>query len=303
MINVVRKGRGRPLLLVHGLGGSWRSWDPVLPALTDHREVIAIDLPGHGGAPAKPDSGTFAGLAASLERFILAENMENVAAVGSSMGARLVLEMAVRGRVGAVVALDPGGFWRGWERSFFATTIGASIKLVRALGPALPALSRTALGRTALLAQLSARPWALSPDLVADELKTFAATPTFDALVHDLSTGPGQTGPAAPAYRPGNDRMGQAGPPLLAGSGQASASRLSGRGDALVRTQRPLPDVGPAGGDHPTDPRRAPLTPTRPGFRPDPRRSAPSTGGSPTAEQRLGGCRATGSWLMTRPLP
>ena len=202
MINVVRKGRGRPLLLVHGLGGSWRSWDPVLPALTDHREVIAIDLPGHGGAPAKPDSGTFAGLAASLERFILAENMENVAAVGSSMGARLVLEMAVRGRVGAVVALDPGGFWRGWERSFFATTIGASIKLVRALGPALPALSRTALGRTALLAQLSARPWALSPDLVADELKTFAATPTFDALVHDLSTGPEQTGPAAPSSGP-----------------------------------------------------------------------------------------------------
>ena len=202
MINVVRQGRGRPLLLVHGLGGSWRSWSPIASALADHREVVAIDLPGHGGSPAEADSGTFAGLAASLERFIQAEGMENAAAVGSSMGARLVLEMARRGRVGAVVALDPGGFWRGWERPFFSATIGASIKLVRALAPALPAISQTALGRTALLAQLSARPWALSPDLIAGELKGFAATQTFDALVRDLAAGPEQTGPAAPSSGP-----------------------------------------------------------------------------------------------------
>ena len=38
--------------------------------------------------------------------------------VGSSMGARLVLEMARRGRARAVVALDLGGFWKGWERTF-----------------------------------------------------------------------------------------------------------------------------------------------------------------------------------------
>ena len=202
MINVVREGRGRPLLLVHGLGGSWRSWSPIRTALAGQHEVIAIDLPGHGATPAEPDSGTFAGLADSLDRFILAEGMENVAAVGSSMGARLVLEMARRGRLGAVVALDPGGFWRGWERLFFGVTIGASIKLVRALSPTLPALCRTAAGRTALLAQLSARPWTLSPDLVAGELKSFAATRTFDALIHDLSTGPEQTGPAGPTSGP-----------------------------------------------------------------------------------------------------
>ena len=202
MINVVRDGQGPPLLLVHGLGGSWRSWSPIHAALASHREVVAIDLPGHAASPAEADSGTFVGLAASLERFILAEGMENVAAVGSSMGARLVLEMAKRGRVGAVVALDPGGFWRGWERPFFGATIGASIKLVRALSPALPAICRTAVGRTALLAQLSAKPWALTPDLVAGELKSFAATRTFDALVHYLATGPEQTGPAAPTSGP-----------------------------------------------------------------------------------------------------
>ena len=63
MINVVRQGQGRPLLLVHGLGGSWRSWGPVLSALAAQREIVAVDLPGHGGSPAEADSGTFAGLA------------------------------------------------------------------------------------------------------------------------------------------------------------------------------------------------------------------------------------------------
>jgi pimeloyl-ACP methyl ester carboxylesterase len=95
------------------------------------------------------------------------------------------------------VALDPGGFWRGWERSYFKVTIGASVRLLRALRPALPALSRNAASRTALLAQLSARPWALDPNVVVTELKSFAATSTFDALVSDLAHGPEQEGPAA----------------------------------------------------------------------------------------------------------
>jgi pimeloyl-ACP methyl ester carboxylesterase len=113
------------------------------------------------------------------------------------MGARIVLELARRGVVGNVVALDPGGFWRGWERTFFKTTIGVSGRLLRAIRPALPMLSRHAASRTALLAQLSAHPWALDPQMVATELTDLSTTQTFDALVHDLAAGPEQTGPAA----------------------------------------------------------------------------------------------------------
>lgn len=201
-MNSVRTGSGQPLLLVHGLGGSWRSWSPILPALAEQREVIAIDLPGHGETPADAGSGTFAGLADSLDAYIADQGMTGVDIVGSSMGARLVLEMARRGRVGAVVALDPGGFWRGWERTFFKTTIGASIGLLRILKSALPALSRNAITRTVLLAQLSARPWALDPETVSTELKSFVATPTFSALTRDLAKGPEQTGPAAASSGP-----------------------------------------------------------------------------------------------------
>jgi pimeloyl-ACP methyl ester carboxylesterase len=202
MMHAVRRGNGRPLLLIHGLGGSWRSWSTILLALAEEREVIAIDLPGHGATPADPDSGTFMGLANSVDAFITDQGLSGTDIVGSSMGARLALELARRGRVGAVVALDPGGFWRGWERTFFRTTIGASIRLVRGLEPTLPLLSRNVAARTLLLGQLSARPWALAAELVATELKSFAATPTFDALVRDLSEGPEQQGPAAPGSGP-----------------------------------------------------------------------------------------------------
>ena len=70
----IRRGAGPKLLLIHGLGGSWQSWTPILDGLSASQTVIAIDL------------------------------------VGSSMGARIVLELARRGGVGNVIALDPGGF-------------------------------------------------------------------------------------------------------------------------------------------------------------------------------------------------
>ena len=193
----IERGAGRKLLLVHGLGGSWQSWNPILDTLAVRRHVIAIDLPGHGATPVLPGSGSFAGLVEHVEDFIAERGLEGTDMVGSSMGARIVLELARRGGVGAVVALDPGGFWRGWERQFFKTTIGLSGRLVRAIRPALPALSRHAASRTALLAQLSARPWALAPELVETELTGLAATSTFDALVRDLADGPSQEGPAA----------------------------------------------------------------------------------------------------------
>lgn len=199
MMNHIERGTGRKLLLVHGLGGSWQSWSTILDALSAHRTVIAIDLPGHGATPAEPDSGTFDGLVGSVERYIVDNGLAGIDVVGSSMGARIVLELARRGRVGNVVALDPGGFWRGWERTFFKITIGISGRLLRAIRPSLPMLSKNAASRTALLAQLSAHPWALDPQVVATELASLSTTATFDALVHDLANGPEQTGPAADA--------------------------------------------------------------------------------------------------------
>ena len=170
--------------------------------LAAHREVIVLDLPGHGESAAEADSGTSAGLARSLAEWLEAEGLTGVDMVGSSLGGRLVMEMARQGRAGATVALDPGGFWQGWESSYVNTSLTASVLLLRQLRPLLPTLARSPLSRSALLVQLSVRPWALNGALVAAELDSFAATPTFDSLVKDLTHGPAQTGPAAEGSGP-----------------------------------------------------------------------------------------------------
>lgn len=193
-----RMGAGSKLLLVHGLGGSWRSWELVLDAVAAEREVIAIDLPAHGRSPERSDSGTFAGLTQSVESFIADNGLAGIDVAGVSLGGRIVLELARRGVVRNTVAIDPGGFWQGWERTYFRWTLTASLQLVRALRGNLGALSENAVSRLALLAQLSARPGTLAPELVERELRGFASTPTVGPLIRDLANGPPQEGPAAP---------------------------------------------------------------------------------------------------------
>ena len=108
MIDLETRGSGPRLLLVHGLGSSRNAWAPVIPLLEPHRELVLLDLPGHGASPAEVDSGTFAGLVRSVRAFIVKQGLGGVDMVGSSLGARIVLELARQGGTGAVVALDPG---------------------------------------------------------------------------------------------------------------------------------------------------------------------------------------------------
>ena len=201
-MHFVRLGQGRPLLLIHGLGGSWRSWGPILHDLAREREVIAVDLPGFGESPPLQGEVSIETLARAVTEFLAAEGLTGVDVVGSSMGGRLVLELARRGVVGSTVSLDPGGFWQGWERRFFYTSIAVSIRLVRLLRPIMPAITGSAIGRTLLLPQFSPRPWRLSPAVTLDEMRSYAASPSFDELLRSLAYGPAQEG-AAPGSLPG----------------------------------------------------------------------------------------------------
>ncbi|UOQ51829.1 alpha/beta fold hydrolase [Hymenobacter cellulosivorans] len=197
-LHYIRQGSGPALLLVHGIGGSWRSWNPILHALAAEHDVVAVDLPGHGASPPLAGPHTIATLADALTDFLTEHNLLGIDAVGSSMGARLVLELARRGGVlGAVVSLDPGGFWAGWEVPFFYHSVAVSQQLVTALQPIMPALMDSALGRTALLPQFSARPWALAAEHAQNEMYSMAHTPVFDELLDALAHG--QVQPPAPA--------------------------------------------------------------------------------------------------------
>ena len=50
-VSYVDQGEGPPILLVHGLGGSWRNWLENIPFLSDSHRVVALDLPGFGLSP------------------------------------------------------------------------------------------------------------------------------------------------------------------------------------------------------------------------------------------------------------
>ena len=195
-MNYIRRGAGKPLLLIHGLGGNWRSWNPILDGLAKEREVIAVDLPGFGETPPLCGEVSIRTLADSVTEFLRVTSLTGVDAVGSSMGARLVLELARRGggTLGAVVSLDPGGFWRGWERHFFYGSIYLSIRLIRLLQPVMPQITGSALGRTLLFPQFSPRPWNLSPAVTLEEMRSYAASASFDELLYSLAYGEDQLG-------------------------------------------------------------------------------------------------------------
>ena len=184
LINYVRRGQGKSLLLVHGLGSNWRSWRGIIGPLAARRTVIAIDLPGFGKSPPLDGEVSMETLADALAQFLREHELIGTDAVGCSVGARLLLELARRGGVvGAVVSLGPGGFWVGWEGILFQVSNWASLRLVRALHFAMPSIVAHDWSRRLLLARLSARSATLPPALVLEEMRSRAAAPSFDAVL------------------------------------------------------------------------------------------------------------------------
>jgi len=195
-VHTVRRGSGAPLVLVHGLGGSLRSWDLVVAGLAAEREVIAVDLPGFGASPPLPET-TFGALTDAVAAFLGEHGLERAGLVGSSLGGRIVLELVRRGFGGDVVALDPGGFWNGQERAYVSASLRASRAAARRLLPAIPALTANPVSRSLLLAQFSARPWAVPGDAVRRELEGLATAPGTQPALDSLMAAPPQEG--APA--------------------------------------------------------------------------------------------------------
>jgi pimeloyl-ACP methyl ester carboxylesterase len=147
-------------------------------------------LPGFGKTPTLPGVKSIASLADAVAGFMHSNHLIGADAAGSSMGGRIVLELARRGGiVGGVVALDPGGFWQGWERHAFFSTAFLSIRLLRLLRPALPYIAAHAPLRTLLLWPLSFRPWKLQADMVREELLGYVSSASFDEMLHELAFG------------------------------------------------------------------------------------------------------------------
>jgi pimeloyl-ACP methyl ester carboxylesterase len=88
-------GEGPPLILLHGGLGSGEMFGPVIPALAAHRQVIAVDLQGHGRTADvdRPlDLGT---MAADIAALIGHLGLQKAALVGYSLGGGVALRTAI----------------------------------------------------------------------------------------------------------------------------------------------------------------------------------------------------------------
>jgi pimeloyl-ACP methyl ester carboxylesterase len=103
-----------PLLLIHGLGAGAGVWDPVVPLLAPDFEVIALDLPGFGGAPSLPAGvePTAAALASALRDQLASRGIERAHVAGNSLGGWVGLELGRMGAARSVTCLSPAGLWR-----------------------------------------------------------------------------------------------------------------------------------------------------------------------------------------------
>ncbi len=113
-----RGDSGRPprevVLLVHGLAGSSRTWDSVMPLLAADYDVIAPDLLGHGES-AKPIGDYSPGAFASGLRDLLAVlDVPSVTIVGHSYGGGVAMQLAYQHPelVDRLVLVGSGGLGR-----------------------------------------------------------------------------------------------------------------------------------------------------------------------------------------------
>jgi pimeloyl-ACP methyl ester carboxylesterase len=179
LLSLTRAGSGEPLLLLHGMGSSRRDFTAVLPELSAHFDVLDVDLPGIGHSPHLEERPTVAALTDAVERTLDEEGVGRVHVLGNSLGARIALELARRGRALSVVAIAPSGLNVPPERVSQGFGMGMARIVMRTLDPLLPFLSRSAVGRAALLAPLKARPWSTSPEEATGAREGFSLSRDF----------------------------------------------------------------------------------------------------------------------------
>jgi pimeloyl-ACP methyl ester carboxylesterase len=169
-----RSGAGEPLLLLHGWGSSRRDFTAVLPALAERFDVLNMDLPGVGRSRHLQERPTVAAITDAVERTLDAEGVGRVHVLGNSLGARVALELASRGRARSVVSIAPSGLNIWPERVFQGTGMAVARLVGRTAAPLLGPLSRSAVGRTALLLPLKTRPWSTSREEAIGAREGFA---------------------------------------------------------------------------------------------------------------------------------
>ena len=99
-INYDVKGKGRVLLLLHGWGDSWQTFNYLINKLSVKYTVLALDLPGFGGSQMPKDVWNLDNYAKLIHDFLEKLNLaELYAVVGHSNGGALAIRAISLGEV------------------------------------------------------------------------------------------------------------------------------------------------------------------------------------------------------------
>lgn len=96
-VRAVPPGPGEPALCVHGLEGSSRNWTDLMELLRSRLACEAVDLPGFGNSPPRPDGRhSIAALAQTLTTLIGQFGHGPVHLIGNSLGGSVCVRIAAR---------------------------------------------------------------------------------------------------------------------------------------------------------------------------------------------------------------
>lgn len=120
-LRYIKVGQGPPLVLLHTLRTQLDMFQKVIPALSQHFEVYALDYPGHGFSDIPKVEYTAEFFIDSVAGFLERVNGEHATIVGESIGGTIALALAARHnpRVRGVIAVNPYDYdeGRGLRRS------------------------------------------------------------------------------------------------------------------------------------------------------------------------------------------
>lgn len=182
-----RGGSGEPLVLIHGFSATWTVWKPVLPALEERHDVLAVGLAGHFDCAPFADGvkPSVVALTDAVERDMDAAGFETAHIVGNSLGGWIALELARRERARSVVAIAPAGGWepRSKEERRIVRVFRRNHKFVSLLGKRAEPMVRSRLGRWLLAREVVARPSLLDPEDAVYSIQAFVGCPAFRQLL------------------------------------------------------------------------------------------------------------------------
>jgi pimeloyl-ACP methyl ester carboxylesterase len=178
-----RSGAGPPLVLLHPLGSSRQVWDPVVPALAAHHDVVAVDLPGFGDSPPLPPDvePSPAVLAAAVAGLLDDLGMTTPHLAGNSLGGWVALELADLRPTASLTLLAPAGLWRHGTPRYDRVSLGTSHWLSVHAGRLLARLVGHGAGRVLVLGQTHGHPVRTSPARARLAVATLGSCPGFDA--------------------------------------------------------------------------------------------------------------------------